>query len=528
MKRSPRRARPALVLLAPALGLAAVTAGAQQPTAQPAGAQNQAAAGASCEIDQNKPGSLGLAVLSITRAQALPDTAVKNKALRDAVKRVNDDQKAPKDNPVGTAFTLAQAYTLLAQDLHTATAGTRADLGLTANATAPARLLPIVDSLLTVVEQAKPGCRSQTAELREYAWAPTANAALQALNAQKADSAIALANTAVVVNPKNALTYYVLAAAASQKGDNATAAQNWPRVAELTASDTSAQGKELRSSALFNVAAGAAQAAEAAPAGEAQKAAAQKAATAIRAYLDAFPTSPDATRLQASLARVVTLTGDSAAVSGVYAQMLQDPSRYDDLALTNAGVIAVQANKNADAARLFEAALQKNPNSRDALNNLAATDLQLKRYDAIPPIAQRLIAVDPANPDNYLFLAFAYQGLAKAATGAAQRKTYNDSLTKYAGLADKQPVKVTFTEFTRGESRAILGMTVASTEKAGAKGAAAAPKSYAFTVEFLDKSGAVIDTQQVSVGPIGAGDSKTARVESPKGGVVAFRYKVAS
>jgi hypothetical protein len=36
----------------------------------------------------------------------------------------------------------------------------------------------------------------------------------------------------------------------------------------------------------------------------------------------------------------------------------------------------------------------------------------------------------------------------------------------------------------------------------------------------------VIDTQQVSVGPVAPGQSKATRVESAKPGVVAFRYRM--
>lgn len=535
MKRSLHRARPALVLLASTLGLGAVTAGAQQKSAAP----GPTAQGATCDVDQNKPGSLGIAVLAITRAQALPDTAAKFKALRDAAKRVNDDANAAKQNGVGTAFTLAQLYSLLSQDLRLATSATRADLGLGGATTQPADLYRTIDSLATVVQQAKPGCAAQLASIRQNAWVTPVNAALNAFNAQKADTAALLAERALTVYQESPLPYYVLASVAQQKGDAAGAARYWPRVAQYAASDTSQQGRDLHTAALQNIAANAIGAAQAAPAAD-KPARSREAADAIRAFLAANPNGPDAPRFQAALAQMLSSTGDKSAIGSVYADQLANPAKYDDLALTNAGVIASQAGNADDAAKLFAAALEKNAYQRDALNNLTATYYQQKKWAPMIPVAQRLVAVDPANGDNYLFLAYAYQGLAKAATAPAQKKAYTDSLIKYSGLADKQPIKVTFTEFTRGESRAVLGMKVdglkpeAGAAAAPARGAArtsaaagGAPKTYNVTVEFLDKTGAVIDTQNVSVGPIGAGDSKTARVESPKGGVVAFRYKIA-
>jgi Tfp pilus assembly protein PilF len=126
--------------------------------------------------------------------------------------------------------------------------------------------------------------------------------------------------------------------------------------------------------------------------------------------------------MQGALAQMVSLTGDKNALRTVYADQLTNPAKYDDLALTNAGVIASQAGAQADAAKLFAAALDKNAYQRDALNNLTATYLQLKRYDDMIPVARRLMAADPANPDNPLFVAFAYQGLMNAAKARRRRR----------------------------------------------------------------------------------------------------------
>jgi tetratricopeptide (TPR) repeat protein len=442
--------------------------------ASPAAAQPKAGQPA-CDIDQNKPSTLGLAVLSITGVQNSPDTAVKYKALRAAVKRVSDDANAPKQNPAGTAFTLGQAFTLLAQDVRLANSATRADVGFSSNPTAPADLLKLVDSTMTVVETAKPNCASVAGQLREAAWGQTTNAALQALNAQQFDSAAKLAERGLVVYKKSPLSYYVLATTAQQKGDNARAAQYWPRVAEATASDTSQQARELRGAALQNLAILVAQVDAAT--GDAQKAKAREAAAAARAFVTANPTHPDVGRMQAQLARLLSLSGDKAGVSAVYAEMLREPAKYDDLALTNAGVIASQAQAHADAAKLFDAALAKNAYQRDALNNLTATYLELKRFDAMIPVARRLVAVDPANPDNQLFLALAYQGLMNAAKAPAQKKAFADSLVKYNQASQSMPVKVTFNEFTRGESRAVLGMNVEAVKPTAARRAPrAAPR----------------------------------------------------
>ncbi len=66
-----------------------------------------------------------------------------------------------------------------------------------------------------------------------------------------------------------------------------------------------------------------------------------------------------------------------------------------------------------------------------------------------------------------------------AAKAPVQKKAYSDSLVKYNNISQALPVKVTFSEFTRGESRAVLGINVeavkpTTTTSGGARRTAAA------------------------------------------------------
>ncbi|MGZ8414549.1 MAG: hypothetical protein ACXW05_17615 [Gemmatirosa sp.] len=457
--------------------------------AAPVRAQQPAAAAATtCDVDQNKPASLAQAVFTITRVQAATDTAMKNKALREVVGKVSADPKAAKENPVGTAFTLAQVYTMLAQDVRLANNATRADLGLPG--AGPVDLLKLVDSTVKVVEAAKPGCAENALQVRQFAWRNVINAALTNLNEQKLDSAEYYATRAAIVVPESPFSHHILGSVAMNKKNFAAADQHFGRVIALAASDTSL--KDLKVAAEQNI-------------------------------------------QNARFSQAVTLTE-----AGNYDAIVADAAKFGDLALTQAGVSASQASKHEAAAKLFAAALQQNALQRDALNNLAATYMQLKQYEPMLPIAQRLLEVDPANPDNYLFIAIAYQGIANASKNPAQKKALTDSLLKYNRLSSEMPVKVTFTEFTRGEAKSSVGMNVenlakkaaAAPARAGARpaaaAAAAAPKTYSLKVEFLDKAGAVIDAQDVSVGPVAPGETKPLKVEVAKPGVQAVRYKINS
>jgi tetratricopeptide (TPR) repeat protein len=500
MKRSVRRAAAlrVMALASVASSLPAATALAQS---------------AACTVDQSKPKQLTLATLALAQAQASTNPAMRTKGLRDVVKNATEGKVT--ENPAGRDYVLAQALVMWAAEPGMAGTVRRADLGYTSSPDATIDVLAAADSALTRL-QAVPGCAELTTQLRQQpAWLNLVNASIQALNATQLDSAASLANRSLVLYRGSPYAYHVLSAVAAQKNDLPTAATNWSRVIELAGTDTSF--KSLRLSALYNL--GVVQLDQATAAtGAAKKPAAETAAATIRRYLAEAPSSAEAPQMQEALARALKLTGDSTAVAGVYADMLQNPGNYTDLALSQAGVIAAQSNQNADAAKLFEHALKSNPYQRDALNNLASMYYGLKRYQDMLPVVQRLVAVDPNNPDNWLFAAYAYQELTKGAKAASpQRKAYTDSLLKYKALSEKTPVKVSFTQFTRASDRASLGGTLENLTSA-------TPKSYTVTFEFLDAAGNVVATESTTVGPVAKGKSMPFTVSVPKPGIVAFRY----
>ena len=153
-----------------------------------------------------------------------------------------------------------------------------------------------------------------------------------------------------------------------------------------------------------------------------------------------------------------------------YAELLTNPAAYEYQDLLNAAVTASRANKNADAAKLFEGVLQVNPYNRDALFNLAVTYLTLGQNEKVPPLVTRLVAVDPGNPENYLLAARAYVDIAKTRKGpavAAAERHHGDLVQPGSQL----PVEVTFSEMTPGEkSLEVAGHVLDRRDKAAAGG----------------------------------------------------------
>jgi tetratricopeptide (TPR) repeat protein len=513
MTRHVRGAAPALTALAlGASALGGLVAGASALAAQTP-ATTTAAAGAACEIEQNSPAQIPMAALALAKAQAAQKADDKAKNLREAVKLLSEKPDAASKNPVGHAYVLGQVLAIWANTPELPVVTTRGNLGYTTNKDQQVDVLAAIDTALTVVERQRPACAEQVAGFRQpQAWLNLVNGAIAAINAKQLDSARALAQRSLLVNRTSPYGYYILANVAQQQNPS-QAEEYWAKVVEFAGSDTSARAMKMQ--ALYNVAAGKSAAVDAAT-GAAQKTAAQAAIPAMKAFLAEAGTDPDATPIRSSLARMYMLVGDTASVPSVYADLIANPSRYSDLALSEAGVAAARLERVADAARLFEGALAQNPYQRDALNNLASVYYTAKEYRKVFPVADRLVKLDPSNPDNWFFYAFAYQELMKNEKAPAAKKAYTDSLLKYKSIAEKQPVKVTFTQFTRGAERTSLGVSV---ENVGA-----AAKPVTLTFEFLDKNGAVIGTQQAALGTIEKGGKKTATVTFDKGGVYGFRY----
>jgi tetratricopeptide (TPR) repeat protein len=211
------------------------------------------------------------------------------------------------------------------------------------------------------------------------------------------------------------------------------------------------------------------------------------------------------------------LAGDSTSVPTIYAPLIANPSKYGEIALVHAGVVATRNGQFADAGKLFNSALTLNPYSRDAMNNLAATYIQTREYSKAFPLIDKLVAMDPSNPDNPLLYAFAYQGLYKGTKDKKLQKIYTDSLVYWNSKSENAPVKLAVTEFTRRANETTIGGTVEN------RGATA--KTYTVNVELLDKSGNVIDTQTTTVGPVSPKSTKTFKLTSTKGGAYGYRYK---
>jgi Tfp pilus assembly protein PilF len=468
-------------------------------------------AASTCDPTANIKGDLARAQFSMTRAIAASEKGNPTRDLSDVLKLVDNGT----DNPAARNYLRGEAYILYLMQPNAQAVVPRGTIGMTTNPTGTVDLYAGADSAFTIVEKAMPECAQVITQWRQQKpWLNTLNGAINALNAGQLDSAEVLAKRALVLDRKAPYAYSVLGSIARQRKDFAGASNYWKQTLEAAGTDTSYA--DVRSKTMYELAAAAADKADAAT-GAAKRAAAKE---AIKPWNDYIAVAGNDLLLADALdnaARMYVAAGDSASVPTLYAPMLANPSKYGELSLVHAGVVATRNGHQADATKLFDAALAQNPYSRDAVNNLAATYIQNNEFSKAFPLIDKLVAMDPSNPDNPLLYAFAYQGLYKGTKDKKLQKIYTDSLVYFNNKSENATVKVSVNEFTRRADATTLGGTI---ENRGTSS-----KTYNLSIDFVDKNGAVIDTQTTTVGPVAPKSTGTFKVSSTKGGAYGYKYK---
>lgn len=473
-----------------------------------------AGAQATCEIDEGRPSQVGRAFLSITQAanaQASDNWADANRALQGAVRLLNE-RGAIGPNELGRSFVLGKALSLYLNNPDQPLVTDAASLGFPAE-TGTIDLVNVVDSLFSVVEQAQPGCVEATSEWRrQKGWVAMLQSAADHLNAGRNDSAVIQANRAMTLGESPYATM-VLGHVANNQNRFADAIRFYEKTVELSTDSIYA---DLRFETLVNIGnLSADAAADTAP--EAKAALAKRAGEAYQAVIQNSTDSTVIRTARRGLSRSSLLMGDTASFRGVYAPLIANPSAYtyDDLVVS--GVDAAQAGLWADAVKLFDGAVARNPWHRDALYNGALSHARQGTHERALELAKKLVQLDPSNPDNWMLTAEIYNGLAKAAARSpAQQKVMNEAVTANFAKAQDMKHRVAFREFVKTATGATLTGVIENRSEA--------EKSYTLRVEFVDASGTAVGTGEATVGPVAAGAEGRFSIKADAPNVAGFRY----
>jgi tetratricopeptide (TPR) repeat protein len=478
--------------------------------ASAAGAQQ-----AQCDIDENSPKEVGTAAFLVQQARVNPNSAKRWESYRKIVKSLTEKGDA-MGNPIGRNYQLGKVFFSILEDTTAAQKMTRRELGFVSNPDQVVDVAVLADSTMRVVEAAKPACASLTGTWRRQgAWLRVTQASSRAFNAGNMDSSAWYAQRSMLLDPTAPYSYSILASVAQNRKDMKSAIDLTRKAAEAAKQDTIFN--DQRRLSLFNLGILLGSEAETAT-GDEQKRLAKESAATLQTFLKEAPTDENAAAARSSLARMLSVAGDTAAVRQTYMEVLSNPSRYSDVELVQAGLAASGAGHDTAAVALFEHAVAANPYGRDGLFNLSASLFNTGQHEKMLPIVKRLIAVDPNNPENYRIMAGGYQGRSKAAAKNVKlQRALNDSLVKAFETYEKLPAVVTFRSFSHnGKTHTLTGSV---------ENRAAAAATYNVVVEFLDREGKVLATKPVTVGPVApkAKGDFTAVVEQE--GIVAFRYQ---
>jgi len=460
-----------------------------------------------------------------------------------------------KKNPAGRAMVLGKTFVLwMAQPKMASGKTTRGAVGFVTDTAASFDLVAGIDSAFTIVETANPECASQTASYRQQKpWVDLVNQSNDLANAGQMDSAVVLAKRSLQLS-KNAPYGYNVIAQAAMKNNQPKEAIAQFKLAIGAAKDTSmADTKRQLLAYLGNYASDQAEAAQGA-----DKAAYIAEAKSAYEQLAKDPGTKYADNARSGQARLAMLAGDTAAIKGSYSDQLANPGAFSYNSLMMAAVTAAKAQQSKDAIKLFEAARAVNPFHRDVLYNLSRLYLLDSNFTKGIETATTLVKVDPDNPDNFQLLAVRYGSIKKGydvkqKDYEAKAKVYGDRANKskvasvvkanidsaakvnplikaYADSSKSAidsalkyqtamalPVRVTFTEFTTAaDGKTTLGGSVTNNSDAA--------KTYTIKLEFIDKAGNAVTTQDVPVGPVAPHERANFKATGAGAGIVAFRY----
>jgi tetratricopeptide (TPR) repeat protein len=476
-------------------------------------------ASAECSVNVYQPNQLAQAGLTIQRAGGAQTVEDAKKALRDAMKYLNDEKKVAS-NPSGAAFLRAQVNVLWLHQEGVTDVMTNESLGRSGLKTATVDLVAETDSLLKVVEAVGPGCKEATVQWRQAKpWTDRLNAAYTHLGANAVDSAEYYVKRASLLNMDSPFVHNALAQVANARGNKTEMLSHLKVAIEQAEGDTSMV--ETLRQMKFQYAAAAQQ--QAMTGGPNSGPAANKDVLlkeAVDIYMGILSTDPaakEAAYAFSAASEIVALQGDTARGRAILAQLAADPAPYDDLTLLLAADMARLIQRNDDAMKMYAAALEKNPNVRDANYFLAFMYYEKKDAAKMLPLTKKVIELDPSNPDNYLLHSEALKLAATTEKDAAKKATLLKEAEAASSMEATMPHRVLVSQFERRAEGALIGGTIENRGKAA--------KSYDIVIELLDKDGSVVESMTANVPSVAPNGMGQFSVTPTKPGIVAYRYQ---
>lgn len=462
-----------------------------------------------CKINDSSPYQVnGAKQYVITAASSRKEDEIP-KHLSNAIKVLTDNPEKI-NNEAGRQYMLARTYAQWLKREDISYVMKRGAIGFSTNKDGDQNLLLALDSAVTAIERMMPECKTLVGPYREQFTNEIYNKSVAAMNDDQNDSSIYFAKLAIQVASADPRPWNVMSAVYQKMGHADSAMMAMEKVIALSGTDEAYA--KVKQQSRYNLAVIYLTNAEAAQ-GAQKDEQIQKARTLLEAYLKDSPGEASATQ---ALGRAMRLSGDTAAVATVFAEMLETPDKFTADQLFEAASNAAAAARDQDAVTLFEHGLKKNPYHRLALLNLSNVLFQMKDAARMGPITNRLIEVDPNNPDTWRMHAGFWQLNQRAETDAAKKKAFGDSTLAAIKMRDEvNPKIMVFLAAKGGNTYQVQGNLNNESDKGA---------SYTLKFELLDETGAVVTTKDVAVGPVEAGASSSFSLKIDDAKIVAYRY----
>lgn len=473
------------------------------------GAADSLAAQGACDINDRSPYQLASAKQYVSMAANSRKDDEIPKHLANSIRVLTESPEKIK-NEAGRQYLLLRTYRQYLERNEGTYVMNRGTMGFTTNKDGAHNLLLAVDSAATAVENMMPECKATVRPFRQRFFGDILNKAIEAMTEEKDDSAAYYANLSLLVAGADPRPWNLLSSVYQKQNKMDSAMMAMEKVIALSGSDT--LYTRVKQQSRYNLAVINLQRAEAASGAEKEQEI-TKARGLLEAYLKEAPGDANASQ---AMGRALRLSGDTAAVANMFADMVKAPDNFTADQLFEAGSNAAAGGRSADALALFEAGFKKNPNHRFALYNYATTLFDLKDAARMGPAVKALMSVDPNFERGWRLVAGYWQLKARSEDDAAKKRLYNDSTLFYLDKQSKTNPKIDVTLAAKsGESFSVQGSVVNEGQTAG---------SWTMKLELLDETGAVVASKDVAIGPVepGSGTTFSVKIEAPK--AVAFRY----
>jgi tetratricopeptide (TPR) repeat protein len=372
------------------------------------------------------------------------------------------------------------------------------------------------DSSFTRAAQLAPQCVTDINLHRRRLWVPILNSAVDRMRANDPEGAKPFLRQANRIFTAEPLGFYYLGQVFANQAQRDSAIYYLERalaVAMDSANSANPSFADIRETGAFNIAT--------------LFHMEQQLDSAVAWYRAYRKENPNDVKAIAELASVLDQIGRQDEAIALYDTVLMRADSMPTLDVFQTGVAMFRAHRYQRAVEAFQKGLERNPNFRDALYNLANSYLamaeeadstapkadlsriQRELGEKMTPVAERLVAVDPANVLSLKLLARSYQ-----------LRAMSDTTLAVLQRADTLPIDVTVSTFTvTGPTSWELKGVIANTKGQPVN----VPQ---ITFEFLSERGEVVRTVTIDPQTLAAEGLASIELHPEGAGIAAWRYRV--